>query len=65
MKDVKPAPQALEIEIDGECPVCAKNPPFNAITVAAMQEARDMMSGKIPTKWYHGPVEEAREDLGL
>jgi hypothetical protein len=30
-----------------------------------MQEARDIMSGKIPTKWHHGPIEEAREDLGL
>jgi hypothetical protein len=63
MKDVKPAPEALEIGIDGECPVCAKNPPFNA--VAAMQEAKDMMSGKAPTKWYHCPIEEAREDLGI
>jgi len=46
------------------CPLHAENPPFNAITLAAMQEAKDIASGKIPGKWYHS-LEEARKDLDL
>jgi hypothetical protein len=30
-----------------------QNPPFNAVTLAAMQEARDIMSGKIQVEWNH------------
>jgi hypothetical protein len=52
MKDTKPAPEALEIGIDGECPICAKNPPFNAVTIAAIREGEAMLRGEIPTKWY-------------
>jgi len=46
------------------CPLHAENPPFNAVTLAAIQEARDISSGKIPGKWYHS-LEEARKDLGV
>jgi len=60
-----------DIGLDGECPICAKlrDPktgalPYNAVTLAAMQEARDIASGKIPGKWHHS-IEEAREDLGV
>jgi len=62
MISVKPEAN-LEIGIDGECPICAKNPSFNSVTLAAMQEARDIADGKIPGKWYYS-LEEAREDLG-
>jgi len=60
---VKPE-TTLDIGIDRECPICAQNPPFNAVTLAAMQEARDIAGGKIPGKWYNS-LEEAREDLGI
>ena len=60
---------ALEIEIDEECPLCAKYRDgetgelrFNAVTLAAMQEARDIANGKIPGKWNHS-IEEMRKDL--
>jgi len=33
-------------------------------TLAAMQEAKDIASGKIPGKWYHS-LEEARKELYL
>ena len=46
------------------CPLHAENPPFNAVTLAAMQEAKDIASGKIPGKWHHS-LEEARKDLSL
>jgi hypothetical protein len=71
MNAVKPVKEALGLGHDEECPICAAhidpetgNPRFNAKTLAAMQEARDIMSGKIPAKWYHS-IEEAREDLGV
>jgi hypothetical protein len=61
--------ETLDIGIDGECPICAKlrDPetgalPYNAVTLAAMQEARDIASGKIPGKWYHS-LDEALEDI--
>jgi len=44
------------------CPLCSDNPPFNDTTLAAMQEARDIASGKIPVKW-HQSIEEAIEEL--
>jgi len=46
------------------CPLLSENPPFNAVTLAAMQEAKDIASGKIPGKWYKS-IEEARDDLGI
>jgi hypothetical protein len=32
------------------CPLHAENPPFNAKVLAAIQEAKDIESGKIPGK---------------
>jgi hypothetical protein len=64
MNAVEPELIADECVHGDSCPLHAENPPFNAVTLAAMQEARDMMSGKTPTEWYHS-IEEAREDFGL
>ena len=51
--------------IHGEdCPLHVENPPFNAVTLTAMQEAKDIASGKIPGKWYNS-LEEARKDLDV
>jgi hypothetical protein len=47
-----------------DCPIHSANPPFNAVTLAAMQEARDIASGRIPGKWHHS-IEEMREELGI
>ena len=62
---------SLDTEIEDECPICASRrdpktgmPLYNAVTLAAMQEARDIANGKIPGKWYKS-IEEAREDLGV
>jgi len=59
------------LAFEGECPICAahRDPVtgeerFNAVTLAAMQEARDIMNGKIQVKWNHS-IEEAKEELGL
>jgi len=46
------------------CPFYSENPPFNDTTLAAMQEAKDIASGKIPGKW-HQSIEEAIEELGI
>jgi len=54
----------LDIGIDDECPICAENRPFNAVTLAAMQEARDMASGKITGEW-HNSIEDIRQELRL
>jgi DNA-damage-inducible protein J len=43
-------------------PFEVKQPRYNAETEAAMQEARDIMAGKIKTKVYHS-VEELNADL--
>ncbi|MCL2319161.1 MAG: hypothetical protein FWC45_03685 [Treponema sp.] len=64
MKPEKSESAVLEIGIEGECPFCAHNPPFNAVTMAAIEESRAIMRGDKPAKWYHS-VEEAREDLDL
>ena len=52
-----------------ECPICAKHrdpktgePLYNAETVAGMQEVEDMITGKVPTKWYNS-LEEMLVDL--
>jgi hypothetical protein len=47
-----------------DCPLHDGNPPFNAVTLAAMQEAKDIANGKIPGKWHHS-IEEMREELGI
>jgi hypothetical protein len=55
----------LEDCIYGEnCPLHAENPPFNARVLAAMQEAKDIASGKIPGEWYTS-IDEARKDLNV
>jgi hypothetical protein len=64
MNLAKLEPGAVDIGIDGECPICAKNPPFNAKTMAAIAEGEAILKGKIPAKWYHS-LEEAREDLSI
>jgi hypothetical protein len=48
MNAIETAKDRTDIGIEGECPICAKNPPFNAETIAAMQEVQDMIDGKIP-----------------
>jgi len=55
---------ATECIYGENCPIHAENPPFNTVTLVAMQEAKDIASGKIPGKWYHS-LEEARKDLSL
>ncbi|GHV10510.1 hypothetical protein FACS189491_00080 [Spirochaetia bacterium] len=64
MYEEKNVQAAAEIGIDGECPLCAKNPPFNDKVLAAIKEGRAIMRGEIPAKWYHS-LEEAREDVGI
>jgi hypothetical protein len=49
-------------QLKGECPICAKNPPFNDVTLAAIQEGDAMWQGEIPTEWHH-PSEDVREAL--
>ena len=51
------------------CPICAAHrdpvtgqPRYNGETVAGMQEVEDMISGKIPVKWYNS-LEEMLVDL--
>jgi len=68
---VKPEPETRDIGIDGECPICAKlrDPetgalPYNAVTLAAFEEAKAIMRGEIPTKWYTS-LDEARKDLDI
>ena len=61
---VEPETRTAECIYGDDCPLYAENPPFNAVTLAAMQEAKDIADGKIPGKWYHS-LEEAREDLGI
>ncbi len=46
----------------GGLPFEVKRPRYNAETLAAMQEARDIASGSIKTKEFHS-VEELMEDL--
>jgi len=44
------------------CPMYAVNPPFNAETLAAFKEAKDIAEGRIPVKWCTS-IEEAYEEL--
>ena len=57
------------IEKGQDCPICAKHrdpktgePLFNAETIAGMQEVEDIISGKIPAKWYNS-LDEMLDDL--
>ena len=43
---VKSKADAMECIYGDDCPLHAENPPFNAATMAAFQEARDIRSGK-------------------
>ena len=45
-----------------DCPIYAENPPFNAETLAAFKEAKDIAEGRIPVKWCTS-IEEAYEEL--
>jgi addiction module antitoxin, relB/dinJ family len=48
----------LRISImEGGFPFIVKQPRYNTETEAAIQEARDIMSGKIQTKTYHSTQE--------
>ena len=58
----KPKTEADAEFIRGDCPVYAENPPFNAETLAAFKEAKDMAEGRIPVKWCTS-IEEAYEEL--
>jgi len=71
MNAVKTSDDVLDIGIDGECPICAKlrDPetgalPYNAVTLAAFEEAKAIMRGEIPAKRYTS-LEEAWKDLDL
>jgi hypothetical protein len=50
--------------IYGDCPLHAENPLFNAVTLAAFEEAKAIMRGEIPAKRYNS-LEEAWKDSGL
>jgi hypothetical protein len=57
------------LDYEGECPICAANrdpvsgnPRYNAETIAGMQEVEDMITGKIPAKWYKS-FDEMWKDL--
>jgi DNA-damage-inducible protein J len=51
-----------QIILVGGLPFEVKRPQYNYETLAAMQEARDIASGKIPAKSYNS-VAELMEDL--
>ena len=64
-----PVTKTQKADYVGECPICAKHRDpetgelrFNAETMAGMQEVEDMITGKIPTKWYNS-LDEMLEDL--
>ncbi len=48
--------------MEGGLPFDLKQPKYNAVTEAAMQETRDIMSGKIETKKYSS-AKEMLEDI--
>jgi DNA-damage-inducible protein J len=51
-----------QVILAGGLPFEVKNPQYNAETIAAIQEARDIAVGKIPSKSYNS-VAELMEDL--
>lgn len=51
-----------QVILAGGLPFEVKNPQYNAETIAAIQEARDIIAGKIPAKSYNN-IEELMEDL--
>lgn len=50
--------------MDGGIPFDVRQPRYNAETEAAINEARNIMSGKIKAKRYNN-VDEAFKDLGI
>ena len=50
--------------MEGGLPFDVKQPRFNAETEEAIQEARDIMSGKVKVKKYDS-IDEAFRDLGI
>jgi hypothetical protein len=60
---VKPE-TAVDECLNGDCPLHAENPPFNAKVLAAIAEGDAIFKGEKPAKWYNS-LEEAREDLGV
>jgi hypothetical protein len=71
MNAVKTEETALDIGIDGECPICAKNRDsvtgnlrFNAETLAAFEETKAIMRSEIPAKRYKpGELEQVWKEL--
>lgn len=51
-----------QVILVGGLPFEVKNPQYNAETLAAIQEARDIIAGKVPAKSYN-TVAELMEDL--
>ncbi len=51
-----------QVILAGGLPFEVKNPQYNAETLAAIQEARDIIAGKVPAKSYN-TVAELMEDL--
>ena len=51
-----------QVILAGGLPFEVKNPEYNAETLAAMREARDIITGKVPAKSYNSVV-ELLEDL--
>ncbi|WP_347490613.1 type II toxin-antitoxin system RelB/DinJ family antitoxin [Desulfoscipio sp. XC116] len=51
-----------QVILAGGLPFEVKNPQYNAETLAAIQEARDIIAGKVPAKSYNS-VAELMEDL--
>ena len=73
MNLTEPKETALDIGIDGECPICAKlrdpetgNLPYNAKAMAAIEECNAVIEGKIPARLYKPhELEEALKELDI
>jgi hypothetical protein len=65
MLAVKPETEThVDCVYGDDCPLHSENPRFNAKALAAAEEARAIMRGEIPTKWYTS-LDEARKDLDI
>jgi hypothetical protein len=60
----KPETETTVDCIYGDCPLHAENPPLNAVTLAAFEEAKAIMRGEVPAKRYNS-LDEAWKDLDL
>ena len=70
MTETTPAKIGIQSDINsGICPECGKEHVPNAVTIAAMQEADDIMSGKKKVEWNRfqpGTTKaEAKEELKI